>query len=223
METAMKDQTNNTTEDIRYTMSEFLNDITESLHNEAVNSSDNIEASRDLKYQIKVIQKLIDLDLPIFGNSNAETLCEEIRNKVENDDILFVYTFYVSSNHNFNYSWSYLRKKIDHYQDFLFEVHRFICSVLEDICIISSQRVNLKNLHFSFHDLIDVKITEDPPYVKSSLNRNSFHQLNNVKKGYLVSAKCEDTTLLSSYHQYDGSSIDSFLNNVVKISTSENN
>lgn len=178
----------------------------------------NNEKYRDLQYYFKTIQCIIDLNAPIidFENDNTELIRESINNKIICNEELFGFTYFISSNPNFDYSWYYLRRKINDFQIFLFDVHTFFCMVLKDINKIILRQSEFKDVHFIFHDLLDVKIIDSPPFVHSTINWEKFNQITKVKKGYFITAIYDEDTLLS-FSRNKNAQIDLFLDNLSKI------
>ena len=88
--------------------------------------------------------------------------------------------------------------------------------LLSDINKIILRQSEFKDVHFIFHDLLDVKILESPPLVHSSINWDKFNQIIKVKSGYFITAMHDENTILSFFRSKNAQ-IDLFLDNLSEI------
>jgi hypothetical protein len=145
-----------------------------------------------------------------------EEIKEAIEVYVEGNGFLFAYTFFLSLNTNFDYSWNYLRKQMDKYVDFLSEAYRFISYVLADINAMKTSLSGNKDLHIELNELFDVTFVDDKPFVKTIVCWENFYQINKVKSGYYISVKIGKTILLTCYRKYSNK-LNPFLDRVEQV------
>lgn len=202
---------------LTYTKSNLFEDIQEEPKECEKDSYEREKACREYKYKLKVFQTIFDLNLPDFDfvKENSEKIKKEIEVQVDNNELFYGYTFFLSLNPNFNYSWNYLRKQIERYMDFLYEAHKFISYVIYDINLMKSKLNIHKDLHIEFNELFDVKFNEVAP-IKTTINWNNFNEISKVKNGYYVIAKYDETILLTSFRKYNEQP-DLFIESINKI------
>ncbi len=156
-------------------------------------------ASRDYPLKLKVLQLLCNLKVPDLhisdkGN-NEKDIIKTIENLVENDEMLFGYTFYVASNPIFDYTWSYLRAQMDNYKSLLFNVHRFFIFICRDIQILRSILLaHNPSAYIMFNDLIKVEFMNIAPYAKAYMQWENFSNITQIGKGYRLSIKVKEST-----------------------------
>lgn len=127
---------------------------------------------------------------------------DKIEQLVEDDKYLFSYTFFLSSIPAYNYTWTYQRQSIDRFIEFIYQACRFIHYVVADIRVIQSNYSINGKISIEFHDLFEVKFGENPA-ITTIMNWENFHRIADVKRGYYVSIKCEDTRARTKYMTYD--------------------
>jgi hypothetical protein len=188
-----------------YTSFEFLEDIQTIPEKCVKDTPEGAKANRDFMHKLKVLQSFFWRKLPPydFKDDNMDAIKEALEVSVDGDELLFGYTYFLSSNTNFDYSWNYLRMQMDNYIDFYSEAYRFISYVLKDIDELKANLCGLENLHIYFNELFDVTFIDDKPFVKTIVNWESFYQINKVKNGYYLSVKIDKTTLLTFYRKYN--------------------
>ena len=193
-----------TQKDILYTKDDLLKDIYATFDECPDDISVGINTERNARHFMKVIQSIFSMELPEynFSKDNADEIKEALELNVNNNIYLFGYTFFLSLNANFDYSWNYLRKQIDKYMKFLFEAYRFICYVVRDINIMRGGICKSEDLCISFNNLFDVKFIDDEPFVKTAINWRHFYQIGKVGSGYYISVNIGETTLLTYYRKY---------------------
>lgn len=187
-----------------YTKIELLEDIQAVPEKCAKDTPEGEKTRRDFMHKLKVLQSIFLMKLPPydFKKDNMDVIKEALEVYVHGDELLFGYTYFLSSNTNFDYSWNYLRKQMDKYVDFFFEAYRFISFVLRDIDDIKADLCGNKDLHIVFNELFDVTLIDDEPLVKTTVNWENFYQINKLKNGYYISVKIDKTTLLTFYRKY---------------------
>lgn len=213
-----KNKINKEEETFSYTLSELFDDIQEELTECDEDSHEGEKVRREYMHKLKVFQTILGLKLPDFDfiNDNSEEIKAKIEVQVNNDELLFGYTFFLSLNSKFDYSWNYLRKQIERYMNFLYDVYKFISYVISDINLMTSRLDCYKDLHIEFNELFDIHFIHDAPYVKTIINWNNFHQISKVKNGYYVIAKYDETILLTCLRKYNDKP-DSFIESVNQV------
>lgn len=158
------------------------------------------QMQRDFPYKIKVLQTILLLDVPGLKLSGDEIKSERdkelIEFKVNSDELLFGYTFHVSSNPEFQYTWSYMKKQLDKYVDFLFGAKRFFEFVFRDITALDSVLRGIQDIHVMFNGLVDVFYTDSAPYIKARTLWENFHNLANISHSYRVSVMANESALM---------------------------
>lgn len=178
-----------------YTFDILLNDIqSESAKDNEKEKTSNI-AIREYNSKLIVIQMLIGLaELYKTENYNDdEKLNNAIEIKVNGDELLSGYMFFVSQNSQFNYLWSYMRKRKKDYKEFLVNSIRFLNNVLMDINTLDSKLLVERNMHVVFHDIFDVIPIGEKPFVKTRLLWENFYRLTTVKSEYNISVKIKES------------------------------
>jgi len=158
------------------------------------------QMQRDFPYKIKVLQTILFLKVPDLTLSvdgiEAERYKKLIESQVHDDELLFGYTFHVSSNSEFQYTWNYMIKQLDKYVDFLFGTKRFFEFVFRDITALDNVLRGIQDIHIVFNELIDVIYTDDAPYINARMLWENFHNLANVNYNYIVSITINASTLI---------------------------
>ncbi|MDD3039951.1 hypothetical protein [Bacteroides sp.] len=191
-------------EPVLYTRAELFEDIQTALEKAVEDTQEGERACRDFNHKLKVFQSIFFMKLPPynFDKDNMEEIKEAIELCVDGNELLFGYTFFLSSNKNFDYSWSYLRKQMDKYVDFFFETYRFMSYALDDINSMRADLCGNKDLHIELNELFDVTFIDDKPFIKTIVHWENFSQINKVKNGYYLSVKIDETTLLTCHRKY---------------------
>lgn len=127
-----------------------------------------------------------------------ELLRNAIETKVDGDEQLSGFLFFVSQNPQFDYSWNYMRKCRTNYIEFLVNSIRFLNNVLVDINLLTGKPWSGNNIHVVFHNILDVELTSEEPFVKALLLWENFYHLVTVKSDYDIIVKANDTLLKAS-------------------------
>lgn len=127
-----------------------------------------------------------------------ELLRNAIETKVDGDEKLSGFLFFVSQNPQFDYSWNYMRKCRTNYIEFLVNSIRFLNNVLVDINLLTGKPWSGNNIHVVFHNILDVELTSEEPFVKARLLWENFYHLVTVKSDYDIIVKANDTLLKAS-------------------------
>lgn len=203
---------------VLYTKEELFEDIQTTVEEYVEDTPEDEKDRRDFRHKLKVLQSIFGLHLPSYDSKkdNMDDIKEALEVYVDGNEFLFGYTFFLSSNTNFDYSWNYLRKQMDKYVNFFSEAYKFISYVIVDINTMKIDLRGNKDLHIEFNELFDVKFIDDKPFVKTVVNWENFYQINKVKYGYYISAKIGNTTLLTCYRKYSDE-LNPFLNGVMQV------
>lgn len=127
-----------------------------------------------------------------------ELLRNAIETKVDGDEQLSGFLFFVSQNPQFDYSWNYMRKCRTNYIEFLVNSIRFLNNVLVDINLLTGKPWSGNNIHVVFHNILDIELTSEEPFVKARLLWENFYHLVTVKSDYDIIVKANDTLLKAS-------------------------
>ena len=127
-----------------------------------------------------------------------ELLRNAIETKVDGDEQLSGFLFFVSQNPQFEYLWNYMRKCRTNYIEFLVNSIRFLNNVLVDINLLTGQPWSGNNIHVVFHNILDVELTSEEPFVKARLLWENFYRLAMVKSDYNIVVKIKNNLLKTS-------------------------
>lgn len=166
----------------KYTLNTLLNDMLETAI--GVNEGDVDErAIRDYQDNLIIMQMLIRCASIYSGKEyeNEEKLKNAIDVVLKGDEQLSGYMFFVSQNPQFNYTWSYMRKRRDRFGEYLAEAIRFLNNVVEDINLLANMPREGEEMHVVFGDLIDVDLLAGTPSVRSSVLWKNLYRVAAVK------------------------------------------
>lgn len=196
---AKNEKTSAVADKVKYTFGELLDDILTSAECNDGEAQGVEIAWRERQSKLIVVQMLIDLANNLNDDSyrDGEKLRNAIDVKVKCDSFLSAYVFYASQNPQFDYSWNYLRKKENSYEDFLFECVLFLRNILADINMLAGKTRVMQNIHIVFNDIFDVYLTPEKPFVKPHVLWENFHRLSTVKRNYHLTVKCKECILVT--------------------------
>lgn len=195
----------------KYTFDMLLNDI-----QAAPTESSGMSESNDREHNSKsiVVQMLLEL-AKSYEKYDNETLRNDLETNVDDDKQLLGYMFFVSQNPQFDYSWNYMRKCRTNYIEFLVNSIRFLNNVLFDINSLIGKSWSGDNLHVIFHDILDVELTSEEPFVKSCFHWENFYRLATVKNDYNIIVKINDI-LLKACSRKEPSDMGNLIDSVLK-------
>ena len=182
----------------KYTLTTLLNDIQEAAID--VNEGEVDErVIRDYQDQLIIMQMLIRCASIYSGKEyeNEEKLKNAIDVVLKGDEQLSGYMFFVSQNPQFNYTWSYMRKRRERFGEYLAEAIRFLNNVVEDINLLANMPREGEEMHVVFGDLIDVDLLVGTPSVRSSVLWKNLYRVAAVKRVYNVSVKMNENVLVA--------------------------
>ena len=177
----------------------LLNDIQESALVGAEDAQVGDKAVRERQSKLIVLQMLVDRANEYNDDShrNDDKLRNVIEVKVNNDVYLAGYIFFISQNVQFDYSWNYLRKRENSYKEFLVKGIRFLENVLVDINMLIGKPRTHKDVHVVMHDIIDVSMTGERPYVRVGVLWENFHRIATIKRDYIFAVKSKECILVA--------------------------
>lgn len=187
-------------ERVNYSFDMLRNDIL------TVPTEDNEKLETGDKYLREYQSKLIVAQMLSYLAESYETenykdnelLRNAIETKVDGDEQLSGFLFFVSQNPQFDYSWNYMRKCRTNYIEFLVNSIRFLNNVLVDINLLTGKPWSGNNIHVVFHNILDVELTSEEPFLKARLLWENFYHLVTVKSDYDIIVKANDTLLKAS-------------------------
>lgn len=186
----------------KYTLTTLLNDIQEAAID--VNEGEVDErVVRDYQDKLIIMQMLIRCAAIYSGKEyeDEEKLKNAIDAVLKNDELLSGYMFFVSQNPQFNYAWSYMRKRRNCYGEYLAEAIRFMNNVVEDINLLANMPREGEEMHVVFGDLIDVDLLVGTPSVRSSVLWKNLYRVAAVKRVYNVSVKMNENVLVAGIRE----------------------
>lgn len=200
-----------------YTFDILLNDIqSEPTEDNEMNKTGDI-AGREYGSKLIVIQMLIGL-AKLYKTENykdSEKLNNAIEKEVNNDELLSGYMFFISQIPQFNYLWSYMRKCKKDYKEFLVNSIHFLNNVLVDINMLYRKPLVLRDIHVVFHEILDVKLIDEKPFVKTCLLWENFYRIATVKSEYNISIKNKES-LLKTGCRKEPSDMEVFIDSALK-------
>lgn len=128
--------------------------------------------------------------------SNNTNYISAVKCKLNQNEILSGYMFFVSQNPQFNYSWNYMRKCKTEYGKFLINAVVFLNQVIEDINLIAGKMIQKDDIHVVFNDLIDIECLKEFPYVRSRLIWDNFNRIIKSKEEYEIKVKVKNFILI---------------------------
>ena len=212
----------NLPEDWEYSVKSFYEDIVCELEQCDIDASSEL-CNRDQMNKLKVLQSLLFMELPQYDpiSKNDEEVLNAITNLVAENALLFNYTFYLSSNRDFDYTWSYLRKKIDDFVNYLFDSYRFIGCLLNDITQLRRGLKYATELYLNINNVFDFKFVNESPYVVANTIWKNLHTIVRDRKGYNLSIRFGETTVMGFHRKY-GESLNTIMNALNELAKSIN-
>lgn len=186
-----------------YTIATLLEDIQADYEER---TSDSTSADMIDKNKLKLIRYLCKIEAMDFLEDSEYPYINRdiIERQLEENLMLFGYSFFLTVNSNCHYTWAYHQQKKEQYIDFLCDVSRFIHYLIGDINHILNTYVFTKNVSLIFYDFFEVKIDSDAlTNIKVKLQWNNFHHLMKIGKGYFITLKINDAHVATKRVGYD--------------------
>ncbi len=184
-------------EKVNYSFDMLRNDIltAPTEDNEKLETSDKYLREYQSKLIVAQMLSYLAESYDTQNDKDYELLRNAIETKVDGDEQLSGYLFFVSQNPQFDYSWNYMRKCRTKYIEFLVNSISFLNNVLVDINLLTGIPWSGNNIHVVFHNILDVELTCEEPFVKARLLWENFYYLVTVKSNYDIIVKANDTLL----------------------------
>jgi hypothetical protein len=195
-----KDETKVTTASkAEYTFEMLLNDLQDKTDENAKESETKDRAERESQHKLVVLQMLIYFAASYRSEEykDDDKLGNAIDIKVNGEELLSGFLFYVSQNPQFDYSWNYMRKKKKNYSKFLVEAVRYFNNMITDLNMISSKTRTVSDVHIVFDDIFDVALIKEMPYVKARVLWENFNRMAASKRDYYISVKIKESLLVA--------------------------
>lgn len=164
------------------------------------------KAKREDKNKLIIMQMLIKLAQAYSGEEYRDDvkLCRDIEIKLNGNELLSGFLFFVSLNPQFDYSWNYMRKRKLNYADFLVDAIRFINNVIADVNVLTENPTNEEGIHVLMNELFDIELCNVEPYVKSNFKWENLKHIVAVKKEYNICVCKKDNTLATCSREDSG-------------------
>ena len=192
----------------KYDLDTLLDDI----QSDYLELADDVKASdkaqRENGHKLIIIQVLIKLVQAYGGEEygNDEKLRRDIETKLNGNELLSGFLFFVSQNPQFDYSWNYMRKRKSSYAGFLVDAIRFLNNLVTDVNVLAGEATEEKDIHVVMNELFDVELGNVKPYVKTKLKWENFQHIATVNKDYSVSV-CKKENVLATGNRKDAGTI----------------
>lgn len=181
----------------KYNLDSLLDDIQSGFEDLAGEAKSSDKAKRENKYKLIIIQMLAQL-AQTYGceeYDDDEKLRRSVVTKLNLDEVLSGFLFFVSQNPQFDYSWSYMRKQKSRYAEFLVDAIRFMNNVVADVNALAGEATDEKEIHVVMNELFDVELGNVEPFVKTKLKWENLQRMTTIKKDYIVSVCKKDNAL----------------------------
>ena len=176
------------------------------------------KVEREFQSKLIVMHMLMDLASKYWANdyNEEENLRKVLELEVIKDELLSGYIFFIPQNPQFDYTWSYMRKRKKVYVEFLVNAVMFLKKVLLDINILADKLRRLGNVHFVFNDIFDVALIAERPHVKTGLRWENFYRIAATKESYNVVVKKGEVVLMARDRK-DVSDVDGVIDVVLQM------
>lgn len=160
--------------------------------------------SSHYKYLYKVFDFLCDIESTdkMGDNLFPKINKERIERIVEEDLFLFGYTYFLSSDPAYAYTWTYQQQKEVQYIDFISNACNYIHHIVADINYFKAHYNFKEDFCFIFNDLIEIGITKENQISNPKLIWNNFRRITDVKRGYYISIKYGNVNVATKFSRY---------------------
>lgn len=201
-------------EDVAYTLEKLRSDVCAQYDEELEKAGE--EKMRDKLLKLRVILHFIDIATSV-ADEKEEDRCDVIRLKLSQNDALFGYTCFLSSNTQFDYSWNYQRKQWEKYVENLGAITRFLLYFVSIVILLQSRYNEFCTLDFSFANFFRVSFGEKTQIAKTTVLWENLEQIFMVQRGFSVSAIDKQVILLASFCKYEEKTVERFLDSLTNI------
>lgn len=205
-----------------YSLETLLNDIQDYPNGGISGNNAGDKAEREYRHKMVIMQMLLYFAASYRGKdySDDKKLLSAITVKVDNDELLSGYLFYVSQDPQFDYLWNNMRTRKKNYIQFLFSAVRFLNQVVEDINMLARKPRIRRDIRIVFNDVIVVELTNNAPFVKAHILWENFNRMALLKKDYSISVLKNDNVLFVGTRK-DGSDSEVFFDRAMVIAQKE--
>ena len=192
----------------KYNLDTLLDDIQSGSEELAGDAKASDNAKRESKYKLIIIQMLAKMAQTYGGEeyNDDEKLRRAIVTKLNLDEMLSGFLFFMSQNPQFDYSWNYMRKRKVSYADFLVNAIRFLNNVVMDVNVLAGEATEEKEIHVVINDLFDVELGNVEPFVRPRIKWENLQLVVTLKKGYSVSV-CKKDYVLATGNRKDAEDV----------------
>lgn len=190
----------------KYNHDTLLDDIQGGFEDMVGNVKASNKAKREDKNKLIIMQMLIKLAQTYSGEDYRDDvkLCQDIKTKLNGNELLSGFLFFVSLNPQFDYSWNYMRKRKLNYADFLVDAIRFINNVIADVNVLAENPTNEEGIHVVMNELFDIELCNVEPYVKSNFKWENLKHIVAVKNEYSICVCKKDNALATGSREDAG-------------------
>ncbi len=156
--------------------------------------------NKNIQYNFKNIILNIISRFELQNNDFTEDGIKKLQDKISSlvdDDILFGFAIFLSSNDNFDYNTSYLFHKIEEYKKFLFQLCLLIFHIVKDINLLKQKFIGFNNLVFIFQNFIYLKIMDYNSQILLPLSWDNFNVNIINDLSYYISIQYDNLLLLT--------------------------
>jgi len=188
------------TQTAEYNFDMLLNDILDCSNEVIIKKDVGDKAKREFRAKLIIIQMLIGLadTYKTEDYNDDDMLNNAINVKVNGNELLSGYMFYVSQNRQFDYSWNYMRKREESFKEFLADSVRFLKNMIEDIKIITERFRVGNDFHIVFNNIFDVAMNDnEKSCVRTRVLWENFHHIISVRRDYYICVKIKESVLVT--------------------------
>ena len=178
---------------MKYSVDKLYKDIIAQYEKERESEDLNL---RDVQHYVKVFSYIYSVVRAVESGKDYEEKTV-IENKLNNDNSLFSYTFFVSSRSQFDYSWSYLRKQWDEYAKKLNCAYKFIIDMIDKVNVLYEHRSEFIANEFVFADIFVLSFAKATYLPHIEIKWENINSLFNVDNSYHISAKIGDAVQMT--------------------------
>ena len=130
---------------------------------------------RDKQHKLKVLNFLLNLN--VENVDKKEEVEDFMKMLLSQDEPLFGFIFFLSSNPHFDYNWSYLRKQYDNFQTKLTALYLFFNDMFLAVNNLVKLEEKYKGCEFIFNGLFCLSFKEGSLLPKMTLKWDKFNNL----------------------------------------------
>ena len=180
-----------------YTASWLLQDLQRQIELEEENAKQKREKTEKNTFYDKSVLRDLNflLNLNVENVDKKEEVEDFVKMLVSQNEPLFGFTFFLSSNPHFDYNWSYLRKQCDNFQAKLTALYLFFNDMFLAVNSLVKLEKKYKKCEFVFNGLFCLSFQEGSLLPEITLKWDKFNNLLSVEHGISITVM-EDKLLL---------------------------